>query len=98
MKTLEYYMGLPYRLEMVPDEAEGGCVASYPELRGCLTVGDSAESAAANAEDAKREWLTAAIAGQLRDPGAAASRDIIKDRMHIRSFSSLIHFPLSTSA
>ena len=61
MKTLEYYMGLPYRLEIVPDEAEGGYVASYPELRGCITVGDTAESAAANAVDAKREWLTAAI-------------------------------------
>ena len=34
VKTLEYYMGLPYRLEIVPDEAEGGYVASYPELRG----------------------------------------------------------------
>ena len=41
MKTLEYYMGLPYRLEIVPDEAEGGYVASYPELRGCLTTGES---------------------------------------------------------
>ena len=61
VKTLEYYMGLPYRLEIVPDEAEGGYVASYPELRGCLTVGDTAESAAANAGDAKREWLTAAL-------------------------------------
>lgn len=39
VKTLEYYMGLPYRLEIVPDEAEGGYVASYPELRGCLTTG-----------------------------------------------------------
>ncbi len=68
MKTLEYYMGLPYRLEIIPDEAEGGCVASYPELRGCLTVGDSAESAAANAEDAKREWLTAAIEDNYEIP------------------------------
>ena len=33
VKTLEYYMCLPYRLEIVPDEAEGGYVASYPELR-----------------------------------------------------------------
>ena len=61
MKTLEYYMCLPYRLEIVPDEAEGGYVASYPELRGCRTTGESVESAAANAEDAKREWLAAAI-------------------------------------
>ena len=68
MKTLEYYMGLPYRLEIVPDEAEGGYVASYPELRGCLTVGDSAESAAGTAEEARREWRTAAIADSLEIP------------------------------
>ena len=38
MKTIEYYMNLPYRLELVPDTEEGGFVASYPELRGCLTA------------------------------------------------------------
>ena len=39
MKTLDYYMGLPYKLEIVPDSTEGGYVASYPELRGCITAG-----------------------------------------------------------
>ena len=61
MKTLEYYLKLPYRLEIVPDSTEGSYVASYPELRGCFTVGDTPASAAANAEDAKREWLMAAL-------------------------------------
>ena len=37
MKTIAYYMNLPYRLELVPDTEEGGFVASYQELRGCLT-------------------------------------------------------------
>ena len=45
MKTIEYYMNLPYRLELVPDTDEGGFVASYPELRGCLTSGETAEAA-----------------------------------------------------
>ena len=31
MKTIDYYMDLPYRLEIVPDSAEGGYVAAYPE-------------------------------------------------------------------
>lgn len=60
MKTLEYYLSLPYRLEIVPDE-EGGYVASYPELRGCVTIGETVGSAAANAENAKSEWLQAAL-------------------------------------
>ena len=61
MKTIEYYMNLPYRLELVPDTEEGGFVASYPELCGCLTSGETAEAALKNAQDSKREWLAAAL-------------------------------------
>ncbi|MCC8356658.1 MAG: toxin-antitoxin system HicB family antitoxin [Oscillospiraceae bacterium] len=61
MKTLNEYMSLPYRMEIVEDMDEGGFVASYPELPGCLTCGETVETAAANALDAKRAWLTAAL-------------------------------------
>lgn len=61
MKTTKYYMSLPYRLEILPDPEEGGYIARYPDLPGCITVGDSIESAAENAEDAKKEWIAAAI-------------------------------------
>ena len=61
MKSVEYYMNLPYKLEIVPDLDEGGYVARYPELPGCITVGDSVERVVSNALDAKREWLTAAL-------------------------------------
>ena len=70
MKTIEYYMSLPYRLEILPDPDEGGYVARYPDLPGCITVGDSVESVAENAEDAKKEWLTAAMENgtQITEP------------------------------
>ena len=68
MKTLDYYMGLPYKLEIVPDSTEGGYVASYPDLRGCITVGDTLASVAANAEDAKREWIQAAMEEGIEIP------------------------------
>ena len=61
MKTIEEYMALPYRLELIPDADEGGYVVSYPDLRGCLTAGKTLEEAIANGEDAKREWLIAAM-------------------------------------
>ena len=70
MKTLDEYMKLPYKLEIVPDSEEGGYVARYPELRGCITVGDTLSSAAANAEDAKREWITAAMEQGIEIPEA----------------------------
>jgi len=60
-KKLRYYMNLPYKLEIIPDPVEGGFVASYPELPGCLTIGETMESVIANAIDAKREWIGAAL-------------------------------------
>ena len=75
MKTLSEYMRLPYRLEIVPDTEEGGFVASYPELPGCLTCGPSVSAAAANAEEAKREWIAAALEDGLsiNEPESADS-------------------------
>lgn len=61
MKTLNDYMEMSYRMEIVEDKEEGGFVVSYPELPGCITCGETIESAVANARDAKRTWLEAAL-------------------------------------
>ena len=61
MKTLNEYLALPYLMEMVKDRDEGGYVVSFPELPGCITCGETVESAVANAEDAKRAWIAAAL-------------------------------------
>ena len=61
MKTIDYYMNLPYKMVIVPDIDEGGYVVSYPELPGCITVGETLEAAVANANDAKKEWLITAL-------------------------------------
>lgn len=61
MKTLDDYMTMPYRMEIVEDTAEGGFVVSYPDLPGCITSGETLESAVQNALDAKKSWLIAAM-------------------------------------
>lgn len=61
MKTIDDYMNMPYKMEIVEDKAEGGFVVTYPDLPGCITCGETIESAVRNAYDAKREWLIAAI-------------------------------------
>ena len=58
MKTLNEYLALPYRMEIVEDRNEGGFVVSYPDLPGCITCGETVESAVANALDAKREGIS----------------------------------------
>jgi len=75
MKTLEEYMRLPYALELTPDPDEGGYAASYPDLPGCLSFGDTAAEAAANAEDAKRAWLEAALEDGVEIQEPADIRD-----------------------
>ena len=57
MKTLNDYMAMSYRMEIVEDKDEGGFVVSYPDLPGCITCGETVESAVANALDAKKHGL-----------------------------------------
>ena len=61
MRTIEEYMRLPYRMEIIPDTVEGGFAVRFPELPGCLTCGDTLEEAVQNAADCKKEWLIAAM-------------------------------------
>ena len=60
MRTIDDYMSLNYRMEIVEDKEEG-FVVSYPELPGCITCGETMESAIANAQDAKKAWVQAAL-------------------------------------
>lgn len=61
MRTIDEYMKLPYRMEIVEDMDEGGYAVSFPDLKGCITCGSTIESAVVNAKDAKIAWLEAAL-------------------------------------
>ena len=56
-KTLDYYVSLPYRLEIIPDDVGGGFYARYPELPGCITYGTDMTQLIQEIEDAKSIWL-----------------------------------------
>jgi len=45
MKTLNEYMAMSYRMEIVENKDEGGYVVPFPGLPGCLTCGETVESA-----------------------------------------------------
>ena len=68
MKTLNDYLALSYRMEIVKDSDEGGFVASYPDLPGCITCGETEEEALKNALDAKKAWLEAALEESIEIP------------------------------
>ncbi len=61
MRTIDEYMQFPYRMEIIPDAAEGGFAVCFPELPGCISCADTMEEAMKSAIDCKREWLSAAI-------------------------------------
>ena len=61
MKNIEYYLKLPYHLKIMPDIYEGGYVASYPELPGCLTCADTLEDGVTIQEPKYNEETIAAL-------------------------------------
>jgi antitoxin HicB len=59
MRDLNYYLGLPYTLEIMPDE--DFYFARVLELAGCLTYADSLEKLSPMIEDAIREWIEVSL-------------------------------------
>ena len=61
MKKLDDYMAMSYRMEIVEDKEEADFVVFLPDLPGCITCGETVESAVANALDAKKTWIETAL-------------------------------------
>lgn len=68
MNTLNEYLSLSYRMEIVEDHEEGGFVVMFPDLPGCMTCGETIEAAVTNAMDAKKAWLEAALEEGIEIP------------------------------
>lgn len=56
-KSIEYYLGLPYRVEIYPEPDGSGYTALIPELPGCMTCADTLEELWSMIEEAKGGWL-----------------------------------------
>ena len=75
MKTLNDYLEMSYRMEIVEDREEGGFVVSFPDLPGCITCGETLESALANEADAKKTWIEAALEEGVEIPEPNSLQD-----------------------
>ena len=75
MKTLNDYLEMSYRMEIVEDKEEGGFVVSFPDLPGCITCGETLENAIANAADAKKTWIEAALEEGVEIPEPNSLQD-----------------------
>lgn len=72
---LDYYMSLPYRVEIIKDTDEEGYVVFIPELKGCITTGTTEEEALENLKDAKVAWFSSAIEYGDQIPEPAGDED-----------------------
>jgi antitoxin HicB len=70
MKNSDYYLSLPYTIELTPDK-QGVWFASIPLLKGCITQGDSREDALEMLDEAKALWLETALAEAFPIPEPA---------------------------
>ncbi len=70
-KTIDYDMGLPYKVILHPSP-DGGYAVSIPDLPGCISQGESAEEAMANIGDAKKCWLDSALEDNIEIPEPTA--------------------------
>jgi len=75
IKDLNYYMGLKYRIEVIPDDSEGGFTLHCPELTGCVTCGETLEHGFEMLEDAKKCWFTACLEDGIPIPEPITTDD-----------------------
>ena len=59
-KNIEYYLSLPYTIELIP-EPEGGWFVGIKELPGCMTEAETCQEALSEIDQVKREWLEIAL-------------------------------------
>ncbi len=59
-KPLEYYLNLPYTIELTPDPEEGWFV-TVRELPGCISQGDTPEEALEMIRDAMHAWIEVSL-------------------------------------
>jgi predicted RNase H-like HicB family nuclease len=58
LNYLQYYLGLPYTIEIVPDE--DGHFARVLELPDCMIYADTVEHLSPMIEEAMRAWIKVA--------------------------------------
>jgi len=74
LNKLEFYLQQKYKLVIKEDE-DGTYYAEYPDLKGCMSVGESIENVTSSIRDAKTAWLETAIENNIDIPLAKSEND-----------------------
>ncbi len=60
-KDLNYYMNLPYKIEVAPEEDGMGFNMAISDLKGCMAFGETIEEALETLIDVKQTWIELAL-------------------------------------
>jgi antitoxin HicB len=74
-KTVDYYMSLPYTIELRQDPEDKGWFVRVKELRGCMSEGDTPEQALAMIQEAMELWLEVSLEDGLPIPEPRPDED-----------------------
>ena len=97
-KDLSYYFGLPYRVEVYPDEDSRTFTLVIPELKGCMAFGETIQEAYAMLSDAKKLWIETSLSEgwEVPEPALEEARQY-SGRFNVR-LPRYLHRELATLA
>jgi antitoxin HicB len=87
-RGIEYYLSLPYKIEISP-ASEGGFVVSIPDLPGCISQGETMDEAWKMIEDAKAAWIETALEEDIDIPEPTPAEDSYSGKFNLRIPRSL---------
>lgn len=98
-KDIQYYLDLPYQVVLTPinEEDGGGWLATIPELRGCMSDGETQQEALNNLLDAKSAWFKTAIKRKQQIPMPSNQEEEYSGKFTLR-LPSFLHRELSLAA
>lgn len=74
-RSLDYYMSLPYKVEISPEEDGTGFNASISDLKGCVAFGETVEEAYQTITEVKQTWIEIALERGWRVPEPSLCED-----------------------
>ena len=92
IKDLSYYMKLSYDIviKQIEDEDGGGFLITIPQLKGCMSDGETVAEAYENITEAKREWFSDMLKRNIPIPEPAeTSSETYSGRFVVRMPKSL---------
>lgn len=87
-RDINYYLSLPYKIELYPS-SEGGFAVAIPELPGCISQGQTREEALEMIEDAKAAWIEIALEDGFDVPEPAPKGEEFSGKFNLRIPRSL---------